>query len=169
MNPPVINGATSFTTSTRTGLSNSRCMARLTRGSSNGGLLAFIQVVNHALVELRGGQTRRCSRLAGRGRIERARVIHSPRQNGGPQLRRKWQEMIDFDAIEVGQAFVPVVRVSFHHPDFVLDPALSLKGTGTRDVEDLAEIVIILFKRLLAEDHVPPAGEGGHHEIDRTW
>src|SRR5262249_10146556 len=61
--------------------------------------------MNHALVELRGGQTRRCSRLAGCGRIERAGVIHSPRQNGGPKLRRKWQEMIDFDAIEVGQAF----------------------------------------------------------------
>jgi hypothetical protein len=46
--------------------------------------------------------------------------------------------MVDFDAIEVGQAFVPVVWVSLHHPDFVLDPALRLKGTGTRDVEDLA-------------------------------
>src|SRR6516165_11468588 len=77
--------------------------------------------------------------------------------------------MIDFDAIEVGQAFVPVVRVSFHYPDFVLDPPLRLEGTGTGDVKDLAQIVVIFFQRLLAEDHVPTAGEGGHHEIDRTW
>jgi hypothetical protein len=32
---------------------------------------------------------------------------------------------------------VPVVRVSLHDPDLVLDPPLRLKGTGTRDVEDL--------------------------------
>src|SRR5207245_262883 len=56
-----------------------------------------------------------------------------------------------------------------HHPDLVLDPPPRLEGTGTRDVEDLAQIVIVLFQRLLAEDHVPAAGEGGHHEIDGAW
>src|SRR5882762_5744642 len=76
--------------------------------------------------------------------------------------------MVDFDAVEVGQAFVPVVRVSLHYPDLVLDPPLRLKWTGTRDVEDLAQVVIILFQRLLAEDHVPAAGKGRHHEIDRA-
>src|SRR5260370_30283412 len=30
-------------------------------------------------------------------------------------------------------------------------------------------MLIILFQRLLAEDHVPAAGEGGHHEIDGAW
>src|SRR5580700_3896002 len=125
--------------------------------------------VNHALVEFSGGQTRNGSRLAGSGRVERAGVIHSARQNRGRKLRGKWQEMVDFDAIEVGQAFVPVVRVSLHYPDLVLDPPLRLKGTGTRDVEDLAQIVIMFFQRLLAEDHVPAAGEGGHHEIDGAW
>src|SRR5437016_11379861 len=94
--------------------------------------------VNHALVEFRGGQARSCSRLAGGNRVERAGVIHSARQNRGPKLLGKWQEMVDFDAIEVRQAFVPVVRVSLHHPDLVLDPTLRLKGTGTRDVEELA-------------------------------
>src|SRR5258708_18493461 len=77
--------------------------------------------------------------------------------------------MVDFDAVEVGQAFVPVVLVSLHHPDLILDPPLRLKGTSARDVEDLAQIVIILFQRFLAEDHVPAAGEGGHHEIDGAW
>src|SRR5260370_36362635 len=90
--------------------------------------------VNHALVEFRGGQATSCSRLAGSGRVERAGIIHSARQNGGPKLRGEWQEIVKFNAIEVGQAFVPVVRVSFHHPDLVLDPALRLKGTSTRDV-----------------------------------
>src|SRR5216683_6676924 len=94
--------------------------------------------VNDALVEFGGGEAGRCSRLAGGRRVERARVIHSARQNRGPKLRGKWQEMVDFEAIEVRQAFVPVVRVSLHHPDLVLDPPLRLKGTGTRDVEELA-------------------------------
>ena len=44
MKPPIISGETSFTTSTRTCFSNSRCRARLTRGSSNGFRLALIQV-----------------------------------------------------------------------------------------------------------------------------
>src|SRR5262249_16189336 len=108
-------------------------------------------------------------RLAGGGRVERAGVIHSPRQNGGPELRRKRQEMVDFDAIKVRQTFVPVVRVSLHYPDFVLDPALRLEGAGPRDVKDLAEIIIVLFQRLLAKDYVPAAGKGGHHEIDGAW
>src|SRR5260370_6752180 len=30
-------------------------------------------------------------------------------------------------------------------------------------------MLIILFQRLHAEDHVPAAGEGGHHEIDGAW
>ena len=44
MNPPTIIGATSLTTSTRTGLSRLRWMARRTRGSSSGFFLSFIQV-----------------------------------------------------------------------------------------------------------------------------
>ena len=44
MKPPTIIGATSFTTSTSTALSSTRCMARRTRGSSNGFFLLFIQV-----------------------------------------------------------------------------------------------------------------------------
>src|SRR5262249_25244161 len=28
---------------------------------------------------------------------------------------------------------------------------------------------ITFFQRLLAKDHIPPAGEGGHHEIDGAW
>src|SRR5207247_1393591 len=91
------------------------------------------------------------------------------RQDRGPKVRGKWQEMVDFEAVEVRQALVPVVRVSLHHPDLVLDPSLRLEGTGTGDVEDFTQVVVILFQRLLAEDRVPAAGEGGHHEIDRAW
>jgi len=42
--PPIIIGATSFTTSTSTGRSRQRWMARRTRGSSSGFFLLFIQV-----------------------------------------------------------------------------------------------------------------------------
>src|SRR5260221_10193168 len=125
--------------------------------------------VNHALVEFRRRQAGRCRRFPGGGRVERPRVIHSARQDRGPKLRGKWQEMVDFDAIEVGQILVPVIRVSLHHPDLVLDPPFRLKRTGTGDVENFSQIVIILFQRLLAVDHVPAAGEGGHHEIDGAW
>src|SRR4051794_23067052 len=83
--------------------------------------------VNHALVKLRGGQAGCFGRLAGGGRVERACVIHSARQNGGPKLWRKRQEIIELDAIKIGKALVPIVRVPLHHPDFVLDPALCLE------------------------------------------
>src|SRR4051794_20462932 len=92
--------------------------------------------VNYALVEFRGGQAGRLGRLAGGGRVERAGVVHSARQNGGPKLWRKWQEIIELDAIKIRQAFVPVVRVPLHHPDFVLDPTLCLERAGAGDVED---------------------------------
>jgi hypothetical protein len=42
--PPIIIGATSFTTSTSTGRSRLRWTARRTLGSSNGFFLLFIQV-----------------------------------------------------------------------------------------------------------------------------
>ena len=44
MKPPTIIGATSLTTSTSTGRSRTRCIARRTRGSSSGFLLLLIQV-----------------------------------------------------------------------------------------------------------------------------
>src|SRR4051794_38142464 len=77
--------------------------------------------------------------------------------------------MVDFDAIEIRQGFVPVIRGSLPYPDLIFDPPFRLEGAGTGDVEDPAQTVIILFERLLAEDHVPAAGEGGHHEIDGAW
>ena len=43
MKPPTIIGATSFTTSTRTCLSITRCSARRTRGSSSGFFLVLTQ------------------------------------------------------------------------------------------------------------------------------
>src|SRR3954469_5641824 len=88
--------------------------------------------VNHALVEFRGGQAGYLGRLAGGGRVERAGVIHSARQNGGPKVWRKWQEIIELDAVKIRKALVPVVRVPLHYPDFVLDPALCLERAGAR-------------------------------------
>src|SRR5689334_2738760 len=101
--------------------------------------------VNYALVEFRSGKAGYLGRLAGSGRVERAGVIHSARQNGGPKLRRKRQEIIELNAVKMRKALVPVVRVPLHYPDFVLDPALCLEGASTGDVEDLAQVVIILF------------------------
>ena len=75
--------------------------------------------------------------------------------------------MVDFDAIQIGQAFVPVVLVFLHHPDFVLHPPLGLEWAGPGDVGQFAQIVVVLLQGLFAEDDVPAAGKGGHHEIDR--
>ena len=44
MKPPTISGETSFTTSTRTGLSKQQMHGAPTRGSSNGFRLSLIQV-----------------------------------------------------------------------------------------------------------------------------
>ena len=124
--------------------------------------------VDHALVEACGGHARHRRRLADGRRVERAGVIHPPRQDGGAQLRGERQQIVEFDAVEIGQALVPVVRVPLHHPDLVLDPPLRLERAGARDVKHLAQIVVVLLERLLADDDVPAAGEGGHHEIDRA-
>ena len=44
MKPPTCIGVTSFTTSISTGRSSARCIARRTRGSSNGVCLVLTQV-----------------------------------------------------------------------------------------------------------------------------
>jgi hypothetical protein len=68
--------------------------------------------VNCALVELRCGQARRRRRLAGGGRVERAGVIHSPRQNGGPEL---WGDTHYVDRVGLHEvSLVPVIRDPVH-------------------------------------------------------
>ena len=77
--------------------------------------------------------------------------------------------MVELNAVEVGKLLVPVIRVTLHHPDFVLYPPLALERPRSRNIDDAAQIVLIVLKRLFAEDDVPAAGEARHDEVGRSW
>src|SRR4051812_27104111 len=72
--------------------------------------------------------------------------------------------MVKLDPVEIRQPLVPVARVLLHDPDFVLDPPNAAKRAGARVDLDLPQVVIVVFERLLANDHIPAARNGGHDE-----
>ena len=75
--------------------------------------------------------------------------------------------MIELDAVEIREPLVPVVRVPLHDPFLVLDPLLAAERAGAGIDLDLAQIVIVVLQRLLADDDIPAAGDRRHDEIDR--
>src|SRR5471032_3296101 len=104
MNPPTLIGDTSLTTSINTGRSSDRWMARRTRGSSSGFFLLFIQVPWMTLWLNCARHAGRRLGLACRYRIADAGVVDAVGQDRRAQFRREWQGVIEFDAIEIGQA-----------------------------------------------------------------
>src|SRR5438876_4410930 len=63
---------------------------------------------------------------------------------------------------------VPVVFISSHYPDFVLRILKILKWPSPWIGLDFTEIVVVVLKCLLADDHVPAAGDRRHHKINWT-
>ena len=96
--------------------------------------------------------------------IEQPAVVDAPRQQRCPQFRREARKMVKLHAIEVGQAFVPVVAVLFHHPDFFIDAPGVPERPRARGVHHPPQIVVIVFQRLLAHDDVPAARKRCQHK-----
>ena len=119
------------------------------------------------LVEGRCRHAGRLLSLARRHRIDDAAVVDAVRQQRRAELGRERQRVVELDAVEIGQPLVPVGRVLLHHPDFVLDAALALERAGAGNVDHAAQVVVVVLQRLLADDRVPAAGEGRHHEAGR--
>src|SRR5208283_5689584 len=105
--------------------------------------------LDHALVEGGGGQAGCRLRLAGGDRVGDADIIAAARQYRRPELGRKREQIVKFDAIKIGQPFVPIIRVLLHYPDLVLDIAHSAERTGTRVCGQLAQVVVVVLERLL--------------------
>ena len=120
--------------------------------------------LDDALVEVRRRHALGFLRLARSDRVADAGIVDAVAEDRRAEFRRKRQDVKEFDAVEVRQPLVPVVRVLFHHPDLVLDPALALERSGAGNVDDAAQVALIVVQRLLAHDAVPAAGEGRHHE-----
>jgi hypothetical protein len=169
MKPPTISGATSLTTSTSTGWSSTSCIARRTRGVvERFSLVVEPSRMDHALVV--GGRRHPGGSLGlpHSSRIGRSDIIDRARQDRRRHLRRERQDVIEFDAVDIRQAFVPVVRVPLHHPDLVLDPPDRAERAGAGIDDELAQIVVVLLQGPLAHDDIPAAGDCRHHEVDRA-
>ncbi len=123
--------------------------------------------LDDALIEVRRRHALGVLGLARRHRIADAGIVDAVGQDRRAELRRERQRVIELDAVEIGQALVPVLVVLLHHPDFVLDPALALERAGAGNVDDAAQVPLVVVQRLLADDAVPAAGEGRHDEAGR--
>src|SRR3984893_15694211 len=125
-------------------------------------LIVDPDALDHALIEGGRRQTRHILGFAGRDRIGDANVVAPARQYRRAQLGRKRYEVIKFDAVEIGQPFVPVTRVLLENPNLVLDIADGPKGPGPGITRQYPQIVIVVLERLLPNDHIPAAGDREH-------
>src|SRR5262244_1406346 len=76
--------------------------------------------------------------------------------------------MIDLQAVEIGQAGVPVLRILFDNPDFFIDPRHVSEWACARDIRDMPEVIVVILQGLLAHNDIPATGEGAEHEGCRT-
>src|SRR5262249_1005715 len=73
--------------------------------------------------------------------------------------------MIDLQAVQIGQALVPVVGVLLHDPDFFVSPLYVFEWACAGKGFDWAQAVIVLFQGLFTHDDVPATGKGSQHKI----
>src|SRR5262249_60538962 len=76
--------------------------------------------------------------------------------------------MVDFQAVEVGEARIPVVGVPFQNPDLLTFGRLMPERASAGIVEDITKVIGILLERLLAHDDIPAAGKRPEHEATGT-
>ena len=124
--------------------------------------------MNGALVEVSARHPWGGLRLLEGYGVKQTAVVDAPRQERRPQFRREASKIVKLDAIEVRQAFIPVVAVLFYDPDFFIDASDVPERTRARVVHDTAQVVVVVLQRLLAHDDVPARGKGRQHETGRA-
>src|SRR5438128_2821203 len=67
--------------------------------------------------------------------------------------------MVELNAVQIGQAGVPEVGVALHHPDFFIDAFHMPEWASARSIQLLAQIVVVVFQRLLAHNRVKAASK----------
>src|SRR5712691_4776233 len=110
----------------------------------------FFLVVNpvctdHALVKVRARHTWSALNFSQADWVYSACIIDLASQERRPDFWRPGREVIELDAIEIRQPLMPVVWISFHHPDLFIDALLMPEGTGARIVHDLAQVVVVVL------------------------
>ncbi len=116
-------------------------------GPAHSGIVERLLLVVHpgrlddALVEVHARHALGRLDPALRHRIEQTGIIDTAGEQAGAELGRERQGVIELDAVEIGQALVPVVLVLLHHPDLGLDAALALERAGAGNVDDATQVV----------------------------
>ena len=67
--------------------------------------------------------------------------------------------MVELYPVHIRQLLVPIVFVFLHDPDFVFRVFDTAKWAGARIDLDFAKVVMVVFQRFLAQDHVEAASE----------
>ena len=126
------------------------------------------QGVNHTLVEIGKGQVRHGFKFSGRYRVNGARIVHlAPQQRRG-NIREPGIQVVNLQAVQVGQPLVPVVGVLLHDPHFFINALHMSEQPRHREIHHRTEAVVVVLQRLLAYDNVPAAGKSAEHEILRA-
>jgi hypothetical protein len=94
-----------------------------------------------------------------RPRVQPPHIIDLVGQQGAAHLGGEGREMVELDAIEVGQPFVPILGVALYDPDLFIDPLLMPERAGARLIHHLTQVVVMVLERLLAHDNIPPTGK----------
>ena len=66
-------------------------------------------------------------------------IVGATGEEGGAELGRERQPMVELDAVEIRQAFHPIVLVLLHHPDFLLDPLDTAVRAGAGGIFPIGE------------------------------
>ena len=102
--------------------------------------------LNDALIIIRARHALRALHFFQAHRVEEPGIIDSTGEERGAELRRKGREMVEFNAIEVGQAIVPIVRMPLHNPHFFVDAFGVLERASPWEVHDLPQVVIVVLQ-----------------------
>src|SRR5271166_2093090 len=124
--------------------------------------------LDHALVERGSRKAGRRLGLARRDRIRNADVVAPARQYRRPELGRERDQIVKFDAIEIGQSLVPIIRVLLDNADLVFDITDTAERTSAGITGQLSEVVVVVLERFLADDHIPAAGDRQHNKALRA-
>src|SRR5215510_9870266 len=115
--------------------------------------------LDSALVVTGAGHARGRLELFSADLVKQASIIDTAREERCPQGRRKGLEVVELDAIQVGQALIPVVGVALHYSHFFINALYMPERASTRSVQHLAQVIVVVLESFLAHDDVPAAGK----------
>src|SRR5687767_7338624 len=101
--------------------------------------------LNDALVEVGGTHPRRILYLLGADRVEQPRIVEFAGEQGGTQFWREGGQVIDLQAIDIGETGVPVVGVFLHDPYFFVHAPDMLERAGTGEIHHATQVIVVVL------------------------